>query len=121
MRYLLLFIAFLFISCSEEYSRKFVGQGNSEPFWNIEIKANDYILLNKPGEFENIKFDFDKPIKEGYLMVVENDSTYLDINILDRDCPDRMSGDLFKNQIIIRINDEKFIGCGGFVSPPKED
>ncbi|MEP6928200.1 MAG: copper resistance protein NlpE N-terminal domain-containing protein [Ginsengibacter sp.] len=91
----------------------FAALGN-EPFWNLEIDNEKFILFNLAGWKKPIIIPVEKPLinKDSTLYTLKTDTTKLSISILPQFCSDGMSDYLYQYKVNVNYKGIMYKGCG---------
>lgn len=111
---MLLFGLMILVSCGDGIDQAFSATGD-DASWNLMITKDREVHFNMKGLDKEIVFSIADETYIGYLHSHKEGNTLFEFNILDRDCPGYTEGEEHTtNQVIIRLNGEKYIGCGHF-------
>lgn len=116
---LLLFFLCLIPAVFSQDEGKFKGHGN-EPFWDIKFQGEE-LIFHKMGE-KDLHFIYTGPFKaEGFktdfikiYYLTKNKKSFVIIKDCDGKCSDNMSDVLYPYELIIKIDDTFYYGCGEY-------
>lgn len=113
-RFLILLVGLvLLVSCGDGINSSFSASGD-DATWSLMITKDRVVHFNKKGMDKEIVFSIADETYIGYLHSHKEGNMLFEFNILDRDCPKYSDGDHTTNQVIIRLNGDKYLGCGQF-------
>jgi len=97
------------------YDFRAVGQ---EPGWLVEIDAEDHMLVTLDYGERKIYTDSPDPVfdlDDVTIYRTRADSVDLIVVIAERNCEDTMSGEEYPTSVELRLGDQTYQGCGGFL------
>ena len=99
--------------CQEPgFPRLIARASGNEPFWNVSISAQG-LVLERPGEPPLALPYLEEQLPEGRLYFSsEADGQRLSLWLAPQRCQDDMSGALRHLSAELRLNDQRFTGCG---------
>lgn len=112
-RMLLVFISVLLFSCSENIDQSFSASGDN-PMWSLAISKEKDVRFSMKGMEKEIVYNMGEEKYTETLHKHQDGETLLEFNILERECHNYTKEKTKTFQVIIRLNGEKFLGCGQF-------
>lgn len=113
-RVLLVFVSLLFLaSCSEDINQSFSASGDN-PMWSLSISKEKEVRFSMKGMDKEIVYNMGEEKYTETLHQHKEDGMLLEFNILERECHNYTKEKTQTFQVIIRLNGDKFLGCGQF-------
>ncbi len=111
---LLIFISVLLLaSCKEDIDQSFSASGDN-PMWSLNITKEKDVRFSMKGMDKEIVYNMGEEKYTETLHKHQDGETLLEFNILERECHNYVKEKTQTFQVIIRVNGEKFLGCGQF-------
>ncbi|MER3329248.1 MAG: hypothetical protein RIF34_06675 [Candidatus Kapaibacterium sp.] len=110
---LLLLSILLLASCSENIDQSFSASGDN-PMWNLYINKEKDVRFSMKGMDKEIVYNMGEEKYTETLHKHQEGDVLLEFNILERECHNYVKEKTQTFQVIVRINGEKFLGCGKF-------
>jgi len=106
-------ITFCFVSCSGEIDKSFSASGD-DPMWSLNISKEKEVRFSMKGMENEIVYNMGDEKYIEFLHKHQEGDILFEFNILDRECHNYIKEKTETKQVIIRLNGEKFMGCGQF-------
>jgi uncharacterized membrane protein len=106
-------ITFIIIGCSDPYDKKFSASGDN-PYWSLNISPEKDVTFSMKGMENEIKFNIGEDKYMDFLHTHTENGILFEYNILDRECHNYEREDTETYMVIVRLDGEKFVGCGQF-------
>lgn len=103
----------MFVSCGDGDTKSFSASGDN-PMWSLSISKEREVRFSMKGMEKEITFKMDDERFTEYLHKHQDSDMLLEFNILERECHNYSKEKTDTRQVIIRLNGEKFLGCGEF-------
>ena len=84
----------------------------TEPFWSVEVKKQDSIILSMPDWTEPLRVKFSSTKRENKNTVYTAATDSLQVTVLPYFCSDGMSDFTYSSKILISYKGRRFEGCG---------
>jgi uncharacterized membrane protein len=111
---LLVLVSLLFLaSCSEDIEQSFSASGDN-PMWSLAISKEKEVRFTMKGMDKEIVYNMGDEKYTETLHQHKEDGTFLEFNILERECHNYTKEKTQTFQVIVRLNGDKFLGCGQF-------
>lgn len=112
-RVLLVLLGVLLFSCGENIDQSFSASGDN-PMWSLNISKEKDVRFSMKGMEKEIVYNMGEEKYTETLHKHQDGETLLEFNILERECHNYIKEKTRTFQVIIRLNGEKFLGCGQF-------
>lgn len=110
---LLIISTLLLFSCGDGIDKSFHANGNDNS-WSLTITKDREVHFNMKGMQKEITFSIEGEKYMEFLHSHKENGVFLEFNILDRECHNYIREKQDTKQVIIRVNDVKYLGCGEF-------
>jgi len=110
---LLVISIILLFSCSENIDQSFSASGDN-PMWSLSISKEKDVRFSMKGMDKEIVYNMGDEKYTETLHIHQDGDILLEFNILERECHNYIKEKTETFQVIIRVNGEKFLGCGQF-------
>lgn len=110
---LLVFLSILLFSCSENIDQSFSASGD-DPMWSLSISKEKDVRFSMKGLEKEIVYNMGDEKYTETLHKHQDGDMLLEFNILERECHNYEKEKTATFQVIVRLNNEKYVGCGQF-------
>ncbi|MFA7326454.1 MAG: hypothetical protein WC121_07320 [Candidatus Kapaibacterium sp.] len=110
---LIIISALLLASCKENIDQSFSASGDN-PMWSLSISKEKDVRFSMKGMDKEIVYNMGEEKYTESLHKHQDGDILLEFNILERECHNYTKEKTETFQVIIRLNGEKFLGCGQF-------
>lgn len=110
---LLAFISIMLVGCGDGITKSFSASGDN-PMWSLSISKERDVRFSMKGMEKEITFNMGEEKYMEYLHKHQDGDMLLEFNILERECHNYSKEKTDTRQVIIRLNGDKFLGCGEF-------
>lgn len=113
-RVLIVFVCMLLLaSCKESIDQSFSASGDN-PMWSLNISKEKDVRFSMKGMEKEIVYNMGEEKYTESLHKHKDGDMLLEFNILERECHNYTKEKTQTFQVIVRLNGDKFLGCGQF-------